>query len=402
VPHDYKAVVKNALMDEQAFHKMTLKGHIEENRLPWRQVIVRPVLIKQVRYLQFSYFDAKQDITKNYQGQEAQAKLDELLALPFHAIFVQTTNGNITVQIAKTGKATITRSATTVDAQVQQESLAHDRKKQLALPAGKADTFLQEIGIMNAQGQVLPSMQDKFAQINEFLKLLEHTGELERFKDTKQVEQPVQILDCGCGSAYLSFAVYHYLNDIKGIAAALAGIDVNGTLVDKNTLHSNALRLSHMCFQQSAIINYVPAVPPDIVLALHACDTATDEALVQGILTNARLILCVPCCHHDLHRQLQAVAPFQPVFQHGILKKRFADILTDTFRAEILRLMGYKTDVIEFISPEHTDRNIMLRAVKRTAPGDTQTLQAYNALKTFWNVTPYSETLLRERGKWVS
>ena len=193
-------------------------------------------------------------------------------------------------------------------------------------------------------------MQGKFAQINEFLKLLEHTGELDSFEKT-----PVNILDCGSGSSYLSFAVYHYLNDVRKIPARLVGIDVKEELIQKSNAHGAKVGFEHICFEKSAIIDYKPETPPDIVLALHACDTATDEAIAQGILNGSRLILCVPCCRHDLNEQItlqrsnpsagsgQAVATFQPVLHHGILKQRMADILTDAFRALILRIMGYKT-----------------------------------------------------------
>jgi len=142
-------------------------------------------------------------------------------------------------------------------------------------------------------------------------------------------------------------------------------------------------------------------VPPDIILALHACDTATDEALVQGIVSQSHLIMCVPCCHHELHGQIQTVEAFRPVLQHGILKQRLADIVTDALRAQALRLMGYKTDVVEFVSSEHTDRNLMIRAVRRGMMGDKRAMQEYTELKEFWGVTPYIEKLLREKGCWV-
>jgi hypothetical protein len=142
----------------------------------------------------------------------------------------------------------------------------------------------------------------------------------------------------------------------------------------------------------------MPQAAPDIVLALHACDTATDEAITQGIRWQSRMILCAPCCHHNLNRQLQAVEPFNPVMRHGILKQRMADILTDTFRALALCILGYKTDVIEFISAEHTDKNLMIRAVKRDYTGKDRAryIQEYLGLKRFWSVTPYIETLLGE------
>jgi hypothetical protein len=136
---------------------------------------------------------------------------------------------------------------------------------------------------------------------------------------------------------------------------------------------------------------------PDIVLALHACDTATDEAIYQGIVSQSRLIMCAPCCHHHLNQQLHAVRPFTPIFQDGVLKQRLSDILTDTFRALVLRIMGYKTDVVEFVSPEHTDKNLMIRAVRRTQWDKARYIQEYLDLKKYWGVTPYLETLLGER-----
>jgi SAM-dependent methyltransferase len=386
----YKERVKRLVLDEQVFVRLTLKGQIQEAIMPWRQVIVRPVLIKNERYLQFSYFNQKQDITRNYRGSEAGQQLDELLALPFHALIVQSTTEDLRVQITKKGKAILHRAK--AETPMREPQLAHDLRKKLLLPAGKPDSFLQATGIMDEQGRVRPGMQGKFSQINEFLKLLEHTGELERFE-----ERPVSILDCGCGSAYLAFATYHYLNNVRGIPARLTGIDTNGSLIQKDTRQSEELGFSSACFQQSAIIDYVPQESPDIVLALHACDTATDEAIYQGIVSQSRLIMCAPCCHHHLQAQLRAVKPFTPVFQDGILRQRISDILTDTFRALVLRIMGYKTDVVEFVSAEHTDKNLMIRALKSTQRDKARYIQEYQELKTFWSVTPYIETLLGER-----
>jgi len=383
---DYRQMVKSRALDEATFVQLTLTGK-PDGSLPWRKVVVRPVLIKNRRHLQFSHFTAKQDITQNYTGAQAEAHLDELLALPFHSIVVRSTGADLNVQITPKGKAIVRH---TQPAEARQPQLVHDTNKDLPVPADRPDPFLQTIGIMGADGRVKTSMQGKFSQINEFLKLMNHSGELKGFDHS-----PVNILDCGCGSSYLTFAAYHYLNNLRGITASLTGIDSNATLIDKSIAHSQALGLNDTCFYTTAIADYVPDVPPDIVIALHACDTATDDALALGIRRGAGLILAVPCCHHHLHRQMQAVEPFQPVLRHGILKQRMADILTDTFRALILRIMGYKTDVIEFISSEHTDRNLMIRAARRwAAPGDPAFAREYRALKTFWGVTPYLETLL--------
>lgn len=390
---EYKEQIRDKVLDEDNFVRLTMKGKLRHASLPWRQVIVRPVQIKKERYLQFSYFTEKQDVTKNYQNSEAREKLDEILALPFSTISVQSIPEDLVVQITKKGKAILhrnERSATT-----RKPDLSHDVSKQLPLPANKPDAFLQTIGIMDEHGKIRPNMHGKFSQVNEFLKLLEHTGELERFEKT-----PVNILDCGCGSAYLSFAAYHYLNDIRRIPARLVGVDVNEVLIRKDNAQSEALGFSDACFQKSTIIDYKAEMPPDIVLALHACDTATDEAIAQGVLWQARLILCAPCCQHDLNQQLREVEiadSFHAVFRHGILKERMADILTDTFRALILSILGYKTDVIEFVASEHTNKNLMIRAVKRENLNITPFVQEYLALKKFWGVTPYLEKLLGNR-----
>ena len=389
MPEEYLCQIKALVLDEETFVRLVLKGQMAENN-PWRQVVVRPVALKSGRHLQFSSFSQKQDITKNYRSAEAETHLDEVLTLPWQSIAVQSTTGEKLFQITKKGKAILHKGK--APSVVEMPGLAHDASKQQALPAGHPDAFLRASGVMDEQGRVRPSMHDKFTQINEFLKLLEHTGELEHLPGRQ-----IEILDCGCGSAYLSFAAYHYLNAVRHIPARLVGIDFNQTLIDKDNVESAQLGFTQTCFERSTIIDYRPAVPPDIVLALHACDTATDEALYQGIVHEARLILCAPCCHHHLQEQLRAVAPLGAIFHNGILRHRLGDILTDTFRALILRILGYRTDVVEFVAPEHTDKNLMIRAVRRPQTANAAAVKEYLELKQFWGVTPYLETLLGER-----
>ncbi|MCA0456982.1 MAG: SAM-dependent methyltransferase [Chloroflexi bacterium] len=385
---NYREMLQQAALDEATFVHMTFKGEIG-GALPWRMVNVRPVQIKGSRHLQFSHFTAKQDITKNYAGDEAINHLRELLALPFHSIHLRTTLEELNVQITKKGKAILHRSA---PIKPHVEPVEHDRWKDWPIPASLPDPFLQKIGIQTSDGRIRADMQDKFAQINEFLKLLDHTGALTTFDHS-----PIHILDCGAGSAHLTFATYHYLNNIRQIPANLSGVDTNAELMARSNTYSHELGLGDACFYASPIIQHVPEHAPDIVLALHACDTATDEALALGVKHGAGIIMTAPCCHKHLHQQLESRAPFEPVMRHGILKQRMGDILTDSFRALLLRIMGYKTDVVEFISSEHTGRNLMIRAVKKTAVGEAAFIQEYNELKAFWGVTPYLETLLGER-----
>jgi SAM-dependent methyltransferase len=384
---DYRSLVKRLALDESALVQLTLKGKISA-ALPWRQVTVRPVRIKERRWLQFAHLDARQDVTQNYTADEAAARLDELLTLPFNSVSLRTVDEEISVQLTKKGKAIIHRRL----APARQPTLSHDAAKSQPIPADQPDPFLQATGIMNADGTIKADMRDKFAQINEFLKLFEHTGALENFQ-----HQPLRILDCGCGLAHLTFALYHYLNHLRGIPAELIGVDVNPTVIAKSNARSQTLGLTDVCFYQSAIIDYQPPAPPDIVLALHACDTATDEALAQGIRCGAGLILAAPCCQHHLQAQLTAVPPFAPVLRQGILKQRLGDILTDTFRALLLRIVGYKAEVIEFVAAEHTDRNLMIRAVRAANLDNRQAVREYDALRTFWGVRPYLETLLGDQ-----
>lgn len=394
---DYRATVRRMVLEDAGFVQLTLKGriraraaeHIDPAYADLRQITVRPVAIRGRRQLQFSYLDAKQDITRNYAGDEAAAALDAALAVPFANVHVRTAARDLRVQLTKKGKAILHEDAS---APAAAPDLSHDREKALPIPDTAPDAYLQAVGIMNSRGEVRPSMRDKFRQVNEFLKLFAHTGVLD---DYATRETPVRIVDFGCGSAYLTLAAYHYLNDLRGIPAALDGVDTNADLIAKNAQAAADLGYSGACFYAQPIRDYVPDVPPDVVLALHACDTATDDALYQGIRHGAGLILAAPCCHHHLHAQMTASPdPMQPVLRHGILKKRMGDLLTDSFRALLLRMHGYKTDVVEFISGEHTDRNLMIRAVRRAGIPTADFEREYASLKAFWNVTPYLETLL--------
>jgi len=385
---DYRAVVRDIVLDDVNFVQFTAKGKIRMGQsAPWRQVTVRPVEIKGARQLQFSYLDERQDITKNYGDDDNLLdKLDEILAIPYSALRVLTIEQDIQVQVSKKGKALIRYND---PPKGTAPTLKHNSDKDLPLPDNRPDAYLQAVGIMNSQGEIRPRMRDKFKQINEFLKLLEHTRAL------KEIEyRPVQIVDFGCGSAYLTLATYHYLNTIKGIEARLDGVDTNAHLMEQAQAISHDLNYDGACFYQQPIGDYQPETPPDIVMALHACDTATDDALAQGINHGAHLILSAPCCHHHLHAQMTTVDPMRPVLRHGILKKRMGDILTDSFRALILRICGYKTDVVEFISSEHTDRNLMIRAIQRDNMDIDAFVEEYNELKAFWKVTPYLETVL--------
>ena len=392
VTTDYQQLIRGSILNNEDFIKATFSGQPRDRAAAWIKVIVRPVLVRGQKHMQFSYFDAKKDITKNYQGDEIAEKLAQILALEFKNVHVQMAHNAIDIIITNKGQARVHN--TTSPVQPREASLSHDRQKKVLLAADDAAPFLKTVGIMTQDGKIRANMQGKFRQINEFLKLVQQTGELEKFNTA-----PLSVVDCGCGNAYLTFAFYYYLTCVLNKQTHLTGIDVNGALLEGHAGKSASLDWSGLTFETTSIIDFKPVTPPDIVLALHACDTATDEALAQGIRWQSKLIISAPCCQHHLQEQLDhqpASRPFEPVERHNILKERLGDILTDAFRALILRIMGYQTDVVQFVSSEHTAKNLMIRAVKSLRVGDPKFVQEYQALKDFWKVTPYLEQLLGE------
>ncbi|MCP5100952.1 MAG: methyltransferase, partial [Chloroflexi bacterium] len=336
---DYKQLVKTSILDEKQFIRAVFSGQQRGQTVPWNKLIVRPVLLKGQRHIQVSHFDAKKDVTKNYTTAEIGAKLDEILALPFKNIHVQTNDNKLQIQFTKKGKALIHRHKT--HAKPKTVSMSHDRRKNLLLPGDKPDPFLETIGIMTKEGKVRANRQGKFRQINEFLKLVLESGELEKLDVS-----PLHIVDCGCGNAYLTFAVFYYLNHVLKRPATMVGIDVTKPLLERRTQQTQELGWDGLTFQHSTIIDFQPATRPDVVLALHACDTATDETLAQAIKWQSDMIFCAPCCHHHLQQQMTRKAGpdlFAPILRHGSLKERLGDILTDGFRSLILQIMGYRT-----------------------------------------------------------
>lgn len=392
IEQDYKKLVQDMILDREIFVRAVFSGGQKRASLEWVKVVVRAVEIKGIIHLQFSYFDEKKDITKNYSFEDAAAIVDEVLALPFRNIFVENTTGSLQVNISKKGKVLVNEAKSAASAHIA--DLSHDRQKSRLLTAENAEPFLKAVGIMTNDGRIRADMQKKFKQINEFLRLLDETDSFNDFKG-----KPVRIVDFGCGNAYLTFAIYYYLHDILSLDAHVVGVDIKADLIERHQEKVKALGWDQLTFRAGKISDFQSEVRPDVVLALHACDTATDDALAQGIRWNSKLIVCAPCCQHELQEQMSHIPmPTQllPIFQHGILFERMGDILTDTFRATILRIMGYRTDVTQFVPIEHTAKNLMIRAVKTSPAGNARWIEEYRNLKAFWKVTPYLERLLGE------
>jgi len=387
---DYKQLIVENILDNDQLVEATFTGRMRGRELCWRKLVIRPVLLHQIPHLQFSYFDDTQNFTHNYSGVEAAAELQQALQLPFRNYHLHLVNESIQVNLTKKGKAIIGRSSTP---RPRPRALHHDRQKQTILKENSPIPFLRAIGVTRADHRVKTAMRSKYNQINAFLQLLADIPEID------QLAEPLHMADLGCGHAYLTFAAYYYLQSILGKTVQLTGVDQQADLIQRNRQIAQELGWINLHFETGLIADFDPADSPDIVFALHACDTATDDALAQGIRHESQVILVAPCCHHELQVQLKdqpAPAGLAPIMRHGLWHERMGDILTDSFRALILRIMGYRVSVLEFVSPDHTPKNVLLRAIRQGRPGYRPGVQEFRQLQEAWPVTPYLQQLLAE------
>ena len=381
---EYVSALREALGRVDSFVSFTASGRQRGIEPVWEKVTIRPVDLKGRRHYQVSCFDGKQDITKNYLPEQIDEPLEQVLAAGFAHFHVQSDRGDLHVRMTKKGRALISHGRPSL--RKDRHSLEHNRKKNYLLTAEAGRDVLQVVGILDQEGRIKPTMQAKFRQVNAFLKLMND-------KLGSQRGGELHIIDCGCGSAFLTFAAYAYLSHVRGFDVTLTGIDQNEKMIAKCQDLAIHLGWDRVSFKTIRIADYEPATRPDVVLSLHACDTATDEALAQAVHWDTEMILAAPCCQQELAGQVTSDV-HRPVLRHGILKQRTADILTDGIRAQLLQIAGYRTEVVEFISAEETSKNLMIRAEKGRTGNIRSVVSEYQALKAFWGVSPCLEAFL--------
>ncbi|MCW2833554.1 MAG: hypothetical protein JWN68_1507 [Nocardioides sp.] len=365
-----------------------------------RRVELRYVDLKAGRHLQLTSFDETQAHTANFAtGEEAGGAVDALLGQPFGNWHVDTTTRTHQLRVTKRPEAVV---HTTERAEPVAAERGHNREKPRLL--AESDPVLAALGIADAHGRIKPTRQAKYRQVEEFLRLLDSsiTDALDKGHLRRPTEdEPLRIVDLGCGNAYLTFAAQRYLTHVRGLPVRVTGVDVKQQSADHNAGVAATLGIE-ADFVVGAIDAAVLPEPPDVVLALHACDTATDDALARAVEWDASLVLAAPCCHHDIASQLRTAAtpaPYALLTRHGILRERFADTLTDALRATILRLVGYRVDVVEFVGSEHTPRNTLLRATRTGSRGsEDASRREYDDLVATWAVTPRLAELVGIRG----
>lgn len=347
------------------------------------KVKIRPVKLKEQLYFQTSVSDGKKEFHKNYEKAELLEQLDHWLRKDYRQLQMDTTTQSIQALVSKKGKTTVKqkiardmRSARVLD---------HNRKKRYLLEEGTPIPFLVDLGVMTAEGAIVRSRYDKFRQINRYLEFVEDIlPELDK-------DRELTLIDFGCGKSYLTFALYYYLTVKKQYRIRMIGLDLKKDVMEHCQELAEKYGYDRLTFLTGDIADYDGVELVDMVVSLHACDTATDYALEKALQWNAKVIFAVPFCHHELNRQMHSTE-MNPVLKYGLIQERMAALMTDAFRADVLELEGYQVQVLEFIDMEHTPKNILIRAVKQNTPlpfeKKEKLLDSLQTCMGIWNVNP--------------
>ncbi len=367
------AELRPLLLDPQQLVRAVAAGRRRGGQPSIARCELRPVdLRKKGRVLQIVTHDGQHVTTRNTPYGAAAATVDGLLREPFGNWYIETTQATVQLRVTKKGAAQVHRAEANREIATE---ITHDRKPQHLLDP--ADPLFSALG----------ADADKRRQVDAFLRILQPS--LSRLP----TDRPLRVVDLGCGNAYLTFAAHRLLSQ-SACGVQMIGVESRPAVVQRNRQLAQELRLADLSFVAARIADWAPKPDesPDIVLALHACDTATDEALALAVRWQAEVVLAAPCCHHDVQRQLSrgpgAPGPYGALTRQPILRERFADVLTDALRAHILRLVGYRVDVVEFIDSAHTPRNALIRGYRSGSPPRSRVQREYRALVTEWGVYP--------------
>jgi SAM-dependent methyltransferase len=362
--------------------RVVLSGRRRNMQPISQRIDIRPVLIKGEILLQTMENDGHQTTTRNVALPSLNVR--DLMNSGFANILIEHNSGSMAIRVTKNHDALVH-----YDEIPREQNLDHDRTKSRLL--SPSDPFLREVGITDDQGRIKPSRQDKYRQVEEFLRLL--SPALNDAIDAGHIqmpskEEPLSIVDLGCGNAYLTFAAHQYLQSI-GLPVHVTGIDIRPQSRIRNMEIAAKLDITATMDFLAEEISLTTNRKVDVAIALHACDTATDDAIAWAVKNDAKLLLIAPCCHHDLQTQLKEVPePWSLLTKHGLLRERLADLLTDALRAQILKILGYRTEIAEFVGGEHTPRNLMIRAVKTGAKPNPADVARYLEMVNLWKVQP--------------
>lgn len=357
---------------------------------------IRPVLIRDEILFQETAYEGTKVYHNNYSAKDMLERIARGLEEQYRQCEIEHQSTKAVILVSKKGKMTINRKKQVSSKQPSEQKdwstnqhLAHNRTKKYILQEGVAVPFLVDLGVQTTDGRIVKSRYDKFKQINRFLEFIED------ILPSLSKERTVHIIDFGCGKSYLTFAMYYYLHELQNYDVEITGLDLKEDVIE----HCNALAGKYgyekLHFLKGDIAQYEGTGQVDMVVTLHACDTATDYALQKAVNWNAKVILSVPCCQHEVNKQIENDL-LEPVLQYGILKEKMSALITDGIRANMLEINGYTTNILEFIDMEHTPKNLLIRAVKREKCGDvSKNKENLQKMTSFLQVSTTLQEILR-------
>ncbi len=326
------------------------------NKEKVNKVKIRPIMLKEELCYQETAFIGEQVFHSNFDQDGIIDRIITYMSEDFRQCEVETMNFNATILVSKKGKLTINRRQ--ILSNEKKVDLSHNRIKSYILKEGIPVPFLIDLGVQTAEGKVIKSKYDKFKQINRFLEFIED------ILPTLSKERKIKIIDFGCGKSYLTFAIYYYLKVLQELDVQIIGLDLKKDVIQHCNELSEKYGYDGIRFYEGDISSFDHLEEIDMVVTLHACDTATDYALAKAVKWNAKVILSVPCCQHEVNKQITSVE-LMPALKYGLIKERMSALLTDAIRANMLEEQGYEVQILEFIDMEHTPKNILIRGVKR-------------------------------------
>ncbi len=345
---------------------------------------VKPVLVKNERVLQFEYEYEQKVFHENLSNANAIDIAFGLIKTYFKQAMIYTIDADYQVLVSKKGVPKVLEKAPSRNT----FDLSHNRKKNYIIEENKPCNFLQALGVMDEHGKVFHKAYDKFRQINRYLEMIADCV------PHLQTDRKIQVVDFGCGKAYLTFAMYYFFVELKKLDVDIIGLDLKTDVIETCSQLAKSLDYKDLHFVQGDIKNFTGLKQVDMVVSLHACDTATDESLAKAVSWDADVILAVPCCQHELFKKIHNPV-METMEKHGLIKERLSSLITDSIRANALEIMGYNTQMLEFIDMEHTPKNILIRAYK-TGEMNEDALKEYKEFTNFWHVKPYIEQALGE------
>lgn len=352
--------------------------------IEYNKITLRPVTIKGEYMYQAEYHYDKKVTHQNIPYYEGVDFACDIIENDFKQVNILTENEDIQILSAKTDKPKITRQP----ARRKAGDLSHDKKKQYIIEDGVPCDFLIQLGVMSPEGNVFKKHYSKFRQINRYLEIADDSF------DALPKEGRLRIIDFGCGKSYLTFALYYYLKLVRGRDVEIIGLDLKEDVIKFCNETAKKLMYDELTFLTGDIADF-QSTGADMVVTLHACDTATDFALINAVKWHSKVILSVPCCQHELFSQIKSDIN-EPMLKHGIIKDKFTELLTNSLRGLKLEAAGYNVNMIEFTSLEHTSKNVMIKAVfpdKQNLAAKEKASQEYEALKNFYNVRPTIDLL---------